>query len=174
MMKRFVLAASPLILLALPSAAAAQDEGTKIEPSQACQQQSESRRRSRSVFGSVLGSVAGTALGRAGVPTGVVGIAIPVGSLLSEAIISMLDCREQQQAAEATNEAVRGGVGTTSNWTSDTRPGVSGSSSVTGDERLADGTHCMTVTDVVIVDGEETTVPKRMCRGPGQGGYARV
>ena len=26
----------------------------------------------------------------------------------------------------------------------------------------------MTVTDVVIIDGEETTVPKRMCRGQGR------
>ena len=33
---------------------------------------------------------------------------------------------------------------------------------------------CLTVTDVVIVDGEETTVPKRMCRARGASGYARV
>ena len=32
----------------------------------------------------------------------------------------------------------------------------------------------MTVTDVVIVDGEETTVPKRMCRAKGASGYARA
>jgi hypothetical protein len=29
----------------------------------------------------------------------------------------------------------------------------------------------MTVTDVVIVGGEETTVPKTMCRRPGASGY---
>jgi hypothetical protein len=32
----------------------------------------------------------------------------------------------------------------------------------------------MTVTDVVIVDGEETTVPKKMCRGPGDSGFKRA
>jgi hypothetical protein len=31
----------------------------------------------------------------------------------------------------------------------------------------------MTVTDVVIVDGEETTAPKTMCRDPG-GGWKRA
>ncbi|MDP8995023.1 MAG: hypothetical protein M3N07_08620, partial [Pseudomonadota bacterium] len=102
------------------------------------------------------------------------GVSLPTNELLSEAIMNLLDCREQQQAAAATNEAIRGGVGTTSNWQSETRPGVSGSSSATGEERLADGTHCMTVTNIVIIDGEETRAPQRMCRGPGQRGYARV
>jgi hypothetical protein len=32
----------------------------------------------------------------------------------------------------------------------------------------------MTVTDVVIVDGEETVVPKKMCRSRGASGYAKV
>ena len=41
-------------------------------------------------------------------------------------------------------------------------------------KQAADGSHCMTVTDVVIVDGEETTAPKRMCRAPGASGYRRV
>ena len=54
------------------------------------------------------------------------------------------------------------------------RANVSGVSKVTASEQLADGGSCMTVTDVVIVDGEETTVPKRMCRAKGASGYARV
>jgi hypothetical protein len=29
----------------------------------------------------------------------------------------------------------------------------------------------LTVRDVVIVNGEETTVPKTMCRAPGASGY---
>ena len=41
-------------------------------------------------------------------------------------------------------------------------------------KQLADGSQCVTVNDVVIVDGEETTVPKKMCRKPGASGYARV
>jgi hypothetical protein len=32
----------------------------------------------------------------------------------------------------------------------------------------------MTVTDVVIVDGEETTAPKQMCRRPPSNRYVRV
>ena len=39
---------------------------------------------------------------------------------------------------------------------------------------MADGGQCLTVTDVVIVDGEETTVPKKMCRAKGASAYARV
>jgi surface antigen len=96
------------------------------------------------------------------------------GTMLSEAILDLLDCKEQQQAAKATDEAIRGGVGTEVAWTSDTRVNVSGKSKVTGQEQLADGSACVTVNDVVIVDGEETTVPKKMCRAPGASGYARV
>jgi hypothetical protein len=47
-------------------------------------------------------------------------------------------------------------------------------SKVTAAEQLADGSNCMTVTDVVIVDGEETVVPKKMCRARGATGYAKV
>ncbi len=128
----------------------------------------------RSMFGSILGGIADTALGRAGVSTSVAGVYLPVGSLLSDAIVNLLDCKEQQQAAAATNEAIRGGVGSEASWKSDTRANVRGLSKVTGEEKLADGGHCMTVTDVVIVDGEETTVPKKMCRGQGASGYVKV
>jgi surface antigen len=139
--------------------------------SQPCQQ-SESRKQRNSLFGSIAGSIAGSALGSAGASGAVVGLAVPVGSLLSTAIIEKLDCKEQVQAAEATNSAVRGGVGTSTTWTSETRTNVSGTSTVTGENKLADGSSCVTVTDVVIVDGEETTALKRMCRKPGESGYA--
>ncbi|MES2002472.1 MAG: hypothetical protein V4444_09215 [Pseudomonadota bacterium] len=128
----------------------------------------------KSLFGSVLGGLASSALGRIGAPGSVVGIALPVGSLLSDAIINLLDCKEQQQAAQATDQAIRGGVGSESAWKSESRPNVSGRSKVTGEEKLADGGQCMTVTDIVIVDGEETSVPKRMCRARGAKGFARV
>lgn len=139
--------------------------------SQTCQT-SEAQKQRNSLFGSIAGSLAGTALGRAGAGGAVVGLAVPVGSLLSTAIIEKLDCKEQVQAAEATNSAVRGGVGTSSNWKSETRANVSGTSTVTGENKLADGSSCVTVTDVVIVDGEETTALKKMCRKPGESGYA--
>jgi predicted lipid-binding transport protein (Tim44 family) len=134
---------------------------------------SAAKKKKKSMFGSMLG---GVAAGMVGGGLGGVGsvIAFPATELLSAAIIEMLDCKEQQQAAKATDDAVRGGVGTTSTWESETRPGVRGSSTVTASNAAADGSQCMTVTDVVIVDGEETTVPKRMCRKPGESRYAVV
>lgn len=128
----------------------------------------------KSLFGSLLGAVADSALGSIGAPTSVVGVALPVGSMLSDAIINLLDCKEQQQAAQATDTAIRGGVGSEAAWKSDSRPNVSGRSKVTGEEKLADGGQCLTVTDIVIVDGEETSVPKRMCRAKGAKGFAKV
>ena len=128
----------------------------------------------RSMFGGMLGNITNNVLGRAGVPGSIAGVSLPVGSLLSDAILNLLDCKEQQQAAQATNEAIRGGVGSEARWTSETRANVSGVSKVTGQEQLADGGNCLTVTDIVIVDGEETTVPKRMCRAKGASGYARA
>jgi hypothetical protein len=50
---------------------------------------------------------------------------------------------------------------------------VSGSSTVTAQEQSGDGA-CMTVTDIVIVDGQETRAPKRMCRRPPSTRYVRV
>jgi len=128
----------------------------------------------RSMFGSLLGSIGGTVLGQTGVSGTVVSLALPASSYLTDELLKMLDCKEQQQAAKATDQAIRGGVGTEVSWTSESRPNVSGRSKVTGEEKLADGGQCMTVNDVVIVDGEETTVPKRMCRAKGASGYARV
>ena len=162
-MFRAFLVAIPLALSipALPSPAAAQEQARD------CNQNSAGRNFARGV----LGGLARRGLGRIGGPSVVT---VPASSVLDAGIISLLDCREQAQAVEASNQAVRGGVGTTATWSSETRPGVSGSSSATGEERLADGTHCMTVTDIIIVDGQETRAPKRMCRGPGQARYARV
>ena len=164
-MSRPFLLASALLAVALVAsvpAAHAKPKGQKCE-------QDEGKKRRNSMFGNVLGGLASVA----GVRPSVAGIGLPTGQLLSEAISALLDCKEQQQAATATNEALRGGVGSTSTWHSETRPNVSGSSKVTGQQRLADGSQCMSVTDVVVVDGEETTVPKRMCREAG-GGWKRA
>jgi surface antigen len=128
----------------------------------------------RSMFGSILGGLADSALGRLGAPSSIAGVSLPVGSMLSDAIVNLLDCKEQQQAAKATDTALRGGVGTEVKWTSESRPNVSGRSTVTAEQQLADGGQCMTVTDVVIVDGEETMVPKKMCRAKGASGFAKV
>jgi len=140
-----------------------------------CQErQQRDRRRGRRV-GGLIGGVAGMVGGPAGGAAGLVSRIVPVGALIGEAIASLLDCDEQEKAATATETAVeRGVVGTTETWTSETRPGVTGSSTVTAVERTAGGEDCMTVTDVVIVDGEETRAPKRMCRRPPTNRYVRV
>ena len=39
------------------------------------------------------------------------------------------------------------------------------------DKQLASAAQCITVSDVVIVAGEETTASKRMCKAPGQARY---
>jgi hypothetical protein len=133
------------------------------------------KKAKRSLFGGMLSGIAGGVLGSAGGTVATVAsVALPAASYLTDELLKMLDCKEQQQAAKATDEAIRGGVGSESSWQSDTRPNVHGSSKVTGEQKLADGSQCLTVTDVVIVDGEETTVPKTMCRAPGKSGYAKV
>jgi hypothetical protein len=128
----------------------------------------------RSMFGNILGSLGSSVLGRAGVSSEVWSLAMPAASYFGDEILKLLDCREQQQAAKATDQAIRGGVGTEVSWKSESRPNVTGSSKVTAQEASADGGTCLTVTDVVIVDGEETTVPKKMCRAPGQSAYVKV
>jgi hypothetical protein len=96
------------------------------------------------------------------------------GHSLSERVQRQLNCREQQQAEVATARAINGGVGTTSRWRSDTRARVSGSSTVVAVDPTAQGGACLTVTDIIIVDGEETRAPKRMCRRPPSNRYVRV
>ena len=158
----------------LVSAPLAVIAATPVAAQQQPQKCSETTKAKRSMFGSMLGGLADSALGRFGGTAGNIASSFSVGSMLSDAIINLLDCKEQQQAAKATDEAIRGGVGTEVAWQSESRPNVSGRSKVTGEEKLADGGRCMTVTDIVIVDGEETSVPKRMCRAKGAKGFARL
>lgn len=137
-----------------------------------------SRSAGSRMLGSVLGSVAGRAASRAGV-TGWVPIA-GLTDQLTAAIACKLDPEEQKQAAEATLEATRGegdgaevSVGASSAWTSGTRAEVSGTSTVIARNDDEDaGQQCITVTDVIIVRGEETRADKRMCRQPPAKRYA--
>lgn len=154
------------------------------------------------VVGGVAGIVGGRNLGNVA-RVGVAALSAPVGALIGDAIASRLDCREQEQAALATEQAVEGGVGTTVTWRSDTRGGVSGTSTVTAIEAVlapttpaatpvatsagtpaattgpaatasVETSPCLTVTDVIIVDGEETRAAKRMCRRPPSNRFVRV
>lgn len=167
MLRVSIIAALLLAVPATPAIPAVQD--TAQEQGK-CADTAEKKAK-RSMFGSMLGGLAGGVLGRAG---GVASSLVPVSSIVADELLKLLDCKEQKQAADATNEAIRGGVGTEVKWQSQSRQNVSGSSKVTGEEQLADGGRCVTVTDVVIIDGEETTVPKKMCRGQGESGYRKA
>lgn len=131
-----------------------------------------------SIGKSILGSMIGDFTRRATGSLGVAGSFIPraeVADTLTNAIACRLDPDEQLQAAEATRSVTRSEqVGTSSEWKSETRPGVSGSSTATAKTLTADGTSCMTITDVVIVDGEESRVSKQMCKNPGETRYIVV
>ena len=171
-----LLAVAPVAVLNGGQAAAqSQYPNAQAQPAnpQKCQDTAEKQAK-RSMFGSLIGSLGGGLLGRAGNVGSVVAAALPATSYLTDQLLKMLDCKEQQQAAKATDQAIRGGVGTEVSWKSESRPNVSGTSKVTGQQQLADGGDCLTVTDVVIVDGEETTVPKRMCRAKGASAYAKA
>lgn len=139
----------------------------------------ESRSRGSSIAGGILGSVAGGLAGRAG---GVFNW-VPIAGLtdqLTAAIACKLDPEEQKQAAQATLDATRGAedggdveVGAMAAWTSGTREDVSGTSTVVARNDEEDGgLQCLTVTDVIIVEGEETRADKRMCRRPPAVRYA--
>jgi surface antigen len=176
-MLRILFLAVPLVLAPMAvsvPAAAASASSAQSRTGETCDEQRQTRRNRGRGFGRAVGGIAGAFGGRLGGAARTVTNFLPVSELLGEAIAAMLDCDEQQKAAGATEEAVRGGVGTTTTWSSETRPGVTGSSTVTAAERTAGGDECMTVTDIVIVDGEETRAPKRMCRRPPNNRYVRV
>ena len=125
-----------------------------------------------SILGGMLGSMAGSAASRAGF-----GTFLPMSefsSMIGNAIACKLDPAEQKQAAQATMQITRGDpkVGESAAWTSQTREKVSGTSTVVArNEADAGGARCITVNDVVIVNGEETTANKRMCKMPGSARY---
>ena len=131
------------------------------------------------IAGGILGSIASSAAGRAG---GVF-YYVPVAAFtdqITASIACKLDPEEQKQAAEATLEATRSAegageaeVGSMAAWTSNTREDVSGTSTVVASNTLDDnGLQCITVSDVIIVSGEETRADKRMCRRPPAARYA--
>lgn len=124
----------------------------------------------RSIGRSILGRAVGDLVGRA---TGNLGYAarfVPsaeVADTMTEAIACRLDPQEQQQAADATIEATRGEeIGSSSSWTSSTRANVRGTSTVAARDDGPNGSRCMLVDDIIIVNGEETRAQKRMCRVP--------
>jgi surface antigen len=171
-MFRALIIAAPMVLASMTIPVAAPALAWQGNDGQ-CQNSDARRQRGRGI-GSMLGGIAGALGSRMGGVGGLIANNLPVGEMLGEAIASMLDQCEQQKAAQATDDAIRGGVGTSVQWESETRPGVTGRSEVTAQQAEAGGGDCMTVTDIVIVDGEETRAPKRMCRRPPSTRYVRV
>jgi surface antigen len=159
-----------------PDAAPPAEPARAAVSSEQCERQNRRNRGRGRALGGLLGAVGGAAVGRGNVGrVAAAALGAPVGALIGDRIARLLDCREQQQAAAATEQAVERGVGTTTNWASETRPGVTGSSTVTAAATpMADGNPCLTVTDIVIIDGEETRAPKTMCRRPPTNRYVRV
>lgn len=161
-----------------PAAAAAapaadQDEDSPAAALTACERRAKGRLRVWDRIGDVAID-ATRGIGRiVGASETSVASVLRFGHSLSERVQRQLNCREQAQAEVATARAINGGVGTTSRWRSETRANVSGSSTVVAADRTAEGA-CLTVTDVIIVDGEETRAPKRMCRRPPSNRYVRV
>ncbi len=141
---------------------------------ESCDDQRRRNRQRNWGFGRVVGTVTGEVGSQLSSAANRLARILPAAEFLVEAIATLLDCDEQQQAASATEQAMQGGVGTSVTWTSETRSGVSGSSTVTAANQGANGGQCLTVTDIVIVDGEETRAPKQMCRTPPSTRYVRV
>ncbi|MEQ8741948.1 hypothetical protein [Parasphingorhabdus sp.] len=141
-------------------------EGKKSGGDKGCKKSRGRGRLLGGVFGGVLGSVAG--LDKVGTL-----IASAAGALLVGEIACKLSEDEQEKAAEATLAVVeKEEVGAVANWQSPTRGDVSGSSTITALNTEPNGRKCLTITDVAIIDGEETRVSKQMCRGAGQSKYA--
>ena len=135
----------------------------------------------KGALGGILGGIGRRTARRSGVSS-----FVPLtefSDTLTTEIACKLDEKEQAQAAEATLEATRGvgedgtegpPVGQSASWTSGTRDDVQGPSTVTGRDEGEDAQDCVTVTDVIIVEGEETRAEKRMCRPPGKARYSIV
>ena len=157
--------------------------------------------KKKSVGASIMGSMAGTVANRVGGRFASFVPMPEFATILTNAIACKLDQKEQKQAADATLAVTRGNdttgavaVGQTSEWTSGSRKDVKGKSTIVAveqavapppagggngkasgkgkDKQLASASQCITVSDVVIVNGEETTANKRMCKAPGQARYS--
>lgn len=135
--------------------------------------------KGRGVLGGILGGAVDGLARSAGLPS-----FVPVPEFsdqLTESIACRLDPEEQKQAAEATLAVTRTddanakpAVGASASWTSTTREDVRGTSTVTRREASNSELDCITVTDVVIIEGEEARADKRMCRAPGSARYSII
>ena len=124
----------------------------------------------KAALGSAVGLGATAAAKKAGVKNAQV-VGLVISSLLTDKIACLLNPEEQTQAATATHSVVQQAVGAKVDWTSTTRPDVTGVSSVTAETKKPDGALCRVVRDVIIVGGEETVASKTLCRAVGASGF---
>ena len=135
--------------------------------------------KGRGVMGGLLGGAVDELARSAGLPSF---LPIPEFSdQLTTSIACRLDPEEQKRAAEATlavtrtdTEGALPEVGASAAWTSTTREDVRGTSTVTARQASGGDADCITVTDVVIIEGEEARAEKRMCRAPGSARYSII
>lgn len=185
-----VTAAGAMAFAALPAQAqfrgllrdATRDSQRGAQAAEGCEEGS-SGDVARGVIGGLLGGAARRTANRVGL-----GSFVPVQAFtdtLAKEIACKLDPKEQEQAAGATveitevttdeeGEEKQPEVGRSAAWTSDSREGVSGTSTITSREASSGDNDCITVTDVVIIEGEETRAEKRMCRLAGSPRYTIV
>ncbi|VAV98279.1 hypothetical protein MNBD_ALPHA04-1825, partial [hydrothermal vent metagenome] len=125
-------------------------------------QKCKNARKGGGLLGGILGGVVGNAAGLGKVGTV---LSSGLGAVLVGEIACQLTKDEQKEAAAATVEVTeKEEVGAVATWQSPTRAGVSGSSTVTALNTEPNGSKCLNITDVAIVEGVETRVSKRMCR----------
>lgn len=147
-----------------------QDEKNKTSGKARSDKSCKKSRGRGQLLGGIFGGVIGSAAGLDKIGTLIAGAA---GAVLVGELACKLSEDEQEKAAEATLAVVeKEEVGAVAKWQSPSRGGVSGSSTVTALNTEPNGRKCLTITDVAIIDGEETRVSKQMCRGAGQSKYA--
>lgn len=156
----------PAAVAAAPGPAVAEgrngDDVRRADAGKAEPRKCKKARKRGGVIGGLIGSVAGSAAGLDGVGTVLAGA---FGAVLVGEIACQLDEKEQKAAAEATIAVTKQEeVGATAKWVSPTREGVSGSSTITALNTEPNGSKCLSITDIAIIEGEETRVSKRMCR----------
>lgn len=167
-----VVALGAALCLSLPLLVAAASTPASAQTSAGCE--APRANTGRSIGRSILGRVIGDATSRAASRLGYAERFVPsaeVADTLTESIACRLDEQEQLKAKDATLEATRSEtVGTRVEWTSESRENVRGSSTIVAREDRPsdqpDGSACMMVDDIIIVNGEETRSQKRMCRVP--------
>ena len=93
---------------ARPAAPPPAERGRESREARNINEQCQRRARNRGrLIGGLVGGVAGGLAGRGRNPAAALATALPVSLLLGEAIARLLDCREQEQAAEATEQVVQ-------------------------------------------------------------------